>query len=95
MIILSVKFKSKLSDDEVRRVMNERAPNFRALPGLIQKYYGYEKATGEYTGIYIWDSEEALRAYRESELARTIPEAYQAASTPRIEVFDVPLVLRS
>jgi hypothetical protein len=93
--VLSVKFKSGLSDDEVMRVIHERAPSFRALPGLIQKYYAIEKETGELSGIYIWDSEESLRQYRESELARTIAKAYQAVGTPRIEVFDVPLVLRS
>jgi len=95
MFIMSVKFKSALSDDEVRKVMNERAPSFRALPGLIQKYYGREPATGEFTGIYIWDSEKSLNEYRESELVRTIPIAYQAAGKPRIEIFEVPLVLRS
>jgi heme-degrading monooxygenase HmoA len=95
MIILTVKFKSALSDSDVLQVMKERAPGFRALPGLIQKYYGREKETGEFTGIYVWDSEESLREYRETELARTIPEAYKAEGQPRIEVFEVPLMLRS
>src|SRR5919197_293940 len=39
MIIQTVKFKSALSEEEVRRVMEERAPQFHALPGLLQKYY--------------------------------------------------------
>ncbi len=95
MLILTVKFKSALSDSEVMRIMQERAPRFRALPGLIQKYYGHEKETGEFTGIYVWDSEQSLREYRDSELARTIPEAYRAEGQPRIEIFEVPLVLRS
>jgi hypothetical protein len=33
MIIQTVKFKSALSEEEVRRVMEERAPQFHALPG--------------------------------------------------------------
>ena len=39
MIIQVVKFQSGLPDEAVRRVMKERAPRFRALPGLLQKYY--------------------------------------------------------
>ena len=78
MFIQTVKFKSALSDAEVQRIMEERAPQFRALPGLVQKFYGREEGTGEYTGIYVWDSEQSMRAYRASELARTIPEAYAA-----------------
>jgi heme-degrading monooxygenase HmoA len=92
---MSVKFKSALSDNDVLRIMEERAPGFRAIPGLIQKYYGRERETGEFTGIYIWDSEQSLSEFRESELARTIPKAYQAENQPRIEIFEVPIVLRS
>lgn len=95
MIILSVKIKSSLPYDDVMRIMHERAPEFRAIPGLIQKYYGHEKATGEYTGVYIWDSIESLKEFRESELAKTIAQAYEATEPPRIEVFEVALVLRS
>jgi heme-degrading monooxygenase HmoA len=95
MIIQFVKFKSALSDTEVERVMNERAPRFRALPGLVQKYYGHEKETGEFTGIYLWDSEASLREFQKTELARTIPVAYKAEGLPRIELFEVMFPLRS
>ena len=50
--------------------------------------------TGEYTGIYLWDSEQSIREFRESELARTIPSAYQVAGQPRIEIFEVLRPLR-
>jgi len=94
MIIQFVKFKSGLSDDEVQRVMKERAPKFRALPGLVQKYYGLEKQTGEFTGIYLWDSEQSIREFQETELARTIPVAYKAEGKPRIEFFEILFPLR-
>jgi heme-degrading monooxygenase HmoA len=90
-----VKLKSSLPYDEVMRVMEERAPEFRAIPGLVQKYYGHEKETGEFCGVYIWESEESLKEFRQSELARTIPVAYKADGQPRIEVFDVISLLRS
>lgn len=95
MILFSVKFKTALPVSDVLRISRERAPRYRALPGLIQKYYGIEKETGEVTGVYIWDSKQSLQEFRDSELARTIPEAYKVEGQPRIEVFDVELVLRS
>jgi heme-degrading monooxygenase HmoA len=95
MIVQFVKFPSGLSEQQVRQTMEERAPQFRALPGLVQKYYGRERESGEFCGIYIWDSEESLAAFRASELARTIPAAYQVTSQPRIEIFDVLLTLRT
>ena len=94
MIIQTVKFKSALSEAEVQRVMEERAPQFRALPGLLQKYYLRDNQTGEVGAVYIWDSEESLHAYRQSDLARTIASAYKAVEQPRVEIFETVLILR-
>lgn len=47
MIVQVVKYKSGLSDDEVRRVIAERAPRYEALPRLRQKLYIREPETGE------------------------------------------------
>ena len=94
MYVLTVKFQSALSYDEVVATIEERAPEFEALSGLVQKYYGYEEATGAFTGVYVWESEEALNSYRESELAQTIAAAYQAIEAPRIELFNLIKALR-
>jgi hypothetical protein len=94
MIIQFVKFKSGLPNAEVQRVMKERAPPFRMLPGLVQKYYGREKRTGDFTGVYFWDCEQSLREFQQTDLARTIPSAYEVESPPRIEFFDVLFPLR-
>jgi hypothetical protein len=52
------------------------------------KYYGYEQESGAFCGCYIFDSEESRQAFRESELARTIPSAYQAEEV-RVEAYEV------
>ena len=95
MIIQIVKFKSGISDAEVHRTMQERAPQFRALPGLLQKYYVREADSGAFSGIYLWDCEESLRSFRSSELARSIPTAYQVVGQPRVETFEVLFPLRA
>src|SRR5215217_7853849 len=69
------------------------SPRFRSeVPGLVQKYYGYEPDSGAFCGCYIFDSEESRQAFRQSELARTIPAAYQfaaAAEEVRVEAYEV------
>jgi hypothetical protein len=55
---------------------------------LVQKYYGYEPSSGAFCGCYIFDSEESRQAFRQSELARTIPAAYQAEEV-RVEAYEV------
>lgn len=93
-LILLVKFKSPLSLEEVEKVVDSRIDDFKALKGLQQKYYLQEPATGEYAGLYLWSSKEALDAYRESELRKTIAKAYQTEGEPRVEVFRVLKPLR-
>lgn len=87
--MLLVKFHSKLSHSEVLRLMDERLPQFRAVPGLVQKYYAREPATGDYVGVYLFDSEESLLRYRSSDLAASIPGTYQVEGSPRREVLDL------
>ena len=91
---LLVRFKSPLTLDEVMKVVEERAPEFKALAGLQQKYYLQDAVSGEYGGLYLWESPEALTAYRESELRASIAEAYQAEGEPRVEVYRVLKTLR-
>ena len=86
--VLFVRIKSDLDTDAFDHRLLERRPRFRDVPGLLQKVYGRDSATGDVCGIYFFESEEALDAFRETELARTIPAAYQAIDVRR-EVYDV------
>jgi heme-degrading monooxygenase HmoA len=95
MVIMRVRVRSGLSFEELMRVAEERAPEFRKLPGLIQKYYARDAATGELWGVYLWDSHESLAEFRASELARSIPTAYDAVEEPERAVADVIMVLRA
>jgi len=88
-LVLLVRFKSALSLEDAQAVMEERAPEFRALPGLTQKYCLEDVNTGELAGLYLWDSADALDSYRSSELRATIAEAYQAKEEPRVEIYRV------
>ena len=86
--ILFVRVKSNLEPAEFDRRLLERRPRFQEVPGLMQKVYGRDTATGEVCGIYFFESAEALATFRNSELARTIPSAYEAVDVRR-EVYDV------
>lgn len=94
-LILLVKFKSRLTLDEVMEVANSRIDEFRALPGLTQKYYFQEEATGEIGGVYLWESQEAFSEYLGSELRATIAEAYKVEGEPRVEVLKILETLRT
>jgi len=86
--ILFVRVQSDLDPAELDRRMDERLPRFREVPGLVQKIYGRDESTGDVCGIYFFENHQALAAFRDTELARTIPAAYEARDVRR-EVYDV------
>ena len=93
-VLLLVRLKSELTEEELLVIAKDRAHQFRALPGLIQKYYVRTQNPGEYMGVYIWDSMESLKKFRESELAATIAKAYKLTGPPTMEVVDIMFGLR-
>ncbi|MBN2175654.1 MAG: hypothetical protein JW731_16105 [Bacteroidales bacterium] len=93
-IVQIVRMKSELSEEEILKISMEREPQYKALLGLLQKYYVKFKSTGEYGGIYIWDSVQSMNKFRESELAASIPKKYKAIGSPAIEIVDILFQLK-
>ena len=91
--ILFVRVNSQLDAKELERRLIDRKPRFLEVPGLVQKIYGRDEATGHVCGIYFFENEAALAAFRQTELAQTIATAYEALDV-RPEVYDVLYPLR-
>ena len=94
MILQVIQLKTSLSEEELVEVAKRRLPAFLEVPGLVQKYYLRREGEGEFAGVYLWDSAESLAAFRESELAKSIPEAYRLTEPPVVETGDVLFPLR-
>jgi heme-degrading monooxygenase HmoA len=95
MILQIIKLKSNLPEEELLIKAKEREPQFKNIPGLLQKYYVKTDQPGQYGGIYIWESQESLNAYRASDLAKSIPEAYEIVEAPNIEMMDIIFQLKN
>ena len=94
MIVQIVRFRSRLSDEQVQARYRERAAQYRLQPGLAQKYY-LKYDNGEHGAVYFWETEEAQRQFRASELCRTIPDAYEVEGTPSVSHATLVMALRS
>jgi heme-degrading monooxygenase HmoA len=94
-IVSIVRFRSKLSAEDVQSTFDDRADSYRGVPGLVEKIYLRFRDSGEFGAVYVWESEEALERFRESELARSIPDAYRVEGAPQAELADVALVIRA
>ena len=94
MILQIIRLKSNLPEEELIKRAQDRKPQFGAIKGLLQKYYVKMPDSGQYGGIYVWDSKKSLDTYRKSDLASSIPEAYELIEAPNIEILDVLFQLR-
>lgn len=92
--VLSVKFKSTHSPEKLKNVCLEDLETFSSVPGLVQKYYIAEELTGAVSGIYLFETKTARRAFWHSKLAKSIPVRYGIIPhTLRVERFDMEIVL--
>jgi heme-degrading monooxygenase HmoA len=92
-IIHIVHFTSALPDERIQELYTARMAKYEAVPGLLQKHYlRYEN--GQHGAVYMWDSPEALQAFRDGEMFRSIADTYQVSESTH-EVADVVLSLRA
>ncbi|WP_242086945.1 hypothetical protein [Aestuariivivens sediminis] len=92
-VMQMVRFKTRLSEKELYEVAKKREPQFKAIAGIVQKYY-LKLGDHEYGGVYVWDTMESLQVFKASELAASIPDAYHVIGSPTIEIMDILFQLR-
>jgi heme-degrading monooxygenase HmoA len=94
MEVVFVTFETELDPDELERTLRERAEKFRAVDGLVQKFYLRDDANGRVGGFYVFDSEASREAFFASDLRATIPDAYSVKGEPDVSTFHLLFPLR-
>jgi hypothetical protein len=92
MVIHIVRFRSAPSNERITELFDVRAPEYIAIPGLLQKYY-LRFRSGEHGGVYIWDSAASMDQFMAGELARSICDVYRVEESV-LDIGDVVLALR-
>jgi hypothetical protein len=67
------------------------APKYRALPGLLRKYYIYDKDTHTGGGCYLWESRAAAEKFYDAEWRQFITDRY--GSAPKLSYFETPVIV--
>ena len=95
MELLLFLFKSGLSIEKIEAMTEKRANRYLQVNGLIQKYYVIDNMTGHVGGVFIFDSKESLKAFRDSELAKSTAAAYKFVEPPTTRALEIAKVLKS
>ena len=87
-------FKSGLSMEDIEKTSESRADLYRQVPGLVQKYYVVDKEMDRVGGVFVFDSQKSLEAFRESDLAKSTGKAYKFLEPPHTRALEIAKVLR-
>lgn len=87
--VVTMRFKSHLPEDELRRLSEAGLDKFRALPGLSQKYYVQNPETKLSGGVYIFHTRQAAEDYVNGPIATTVKDRFGADGGVEIEILDV------
>lgn len=82
-----------LTAEQIRAAFDEAAPRFRNVPGLVRKQFLRSKDCGTAGGVYLWNDEDAARAFMSERVAPMIREKFRVE--PTIEFYDSPVMVEN
>lgn len=75
----------------LRQELEAVAPHFKAIPGLIRKYFLLAEDGAACGGVYLWDSMADARAFSEGPLRAMIRQKFSV--DPQITYFETPIIV--
>jgi hypothetical protein len=82
-----------LAADQIRMAFAEAAPKFRNVPGLVRKQFLCSQDCRTAGGVYLWNDEQAARAFMHERVAPMIRQKFQAE--PTIEFYHSPVIVEN
>jgi len=93
MITAFVQFKlpQPISREKAREIFSGTAPKYRAVPGLIRKYYVLSQDGETAGGVYLWNSQKDAERLYTDEWKKFILDKYGAL--PTVTYFETPVIV--
>jgi hypothetical protein len=87
MIAAIVKFDDDVDEEIARKVASEARGMFEGLPNLRSKAFTFDAKRNAPMNVYIWESEDAARAFFSDDLVERVTGLYGAR--PMVEFVEV------
>jgi len=82
-VFVSFSYGSDFNEAKVRAIAEGASPKFKGMPGLRSKIFTVQPEKRQATNVYLWDSEEAARAFFSEHLRQQVATLY--GTKPSIE----------
>jgi hypothetical protein len=90
-VIVTIGPDAELTRERASAVAEQEGPKFEGIDGLQSKVFMWNDATGIVTNTYVWDSEQAARAFFTPELKAKVIELYGAE--PNVQFAEVSALI--
>jgi hypothetical protein len=74
--LLTFRFDENFNEAAVRKIAQGAQTKFVGMPGLRSKTFSLDAERGEAINFYVWESEEAARAFLTKDLIGRVTELY-------------------
>jgi Putative mono-oxygenase ydhR len=82
-VFVTFSYDDGIDADAVAHIAENAAATFRGMPGLRSKAFTIDEVASEATNFYVWDSEDAARAFFTPALTQRVTGLYGVAPTVR------------
>jgi heme-degrading monooxygenase HmoA len=92
-VFVTLRSEAGLDRSAVTTVAEQAVPTFDGMPGLRSKVFTFDPETGTATNVYVWESEDAARAFFTPELTELVTGLYGVA--PDIRFVEIPALVEN
>ena len=75
-VFVTFRYKGDFDGEKVRKIAEASRPHFEKMPGLRSKAFTVNPEAREATNFYVWDSEEAAKAFFNQDLVQRVTGLY-------------------
>ena len=80
-VVVTFRFGENFDEQVVRKIAETARARFERMPGLHSKAFTFNSAKHEAANFYVWDSEEAAKAFFTDQLLERVTDLYGVRPT--------------
>jgi hypothetical protein len=80
-VIVTFQYDSAVDRERILKIASEAAPRFEGVAGLRSKVFSLDESNVRATNVYVWESEDAARAFFDDALVERVTALYGVRPT--------------
>jgi heme-degrading monooxygenase HmoA len=92
-VFVTFRYGDDFDERAVRKIAETARARFEGMPGLRSKAFTFNAAKREATNFYVWDSEDAAKAFFTDQLLERVTDLYGVR--PTVEIVQIATLVEN